>query len=151
MTSTELITRGTIRLLHSMGYAALSEMPLSNGRRADLVGLGKAGHVVIVEVKSCISDYRADCKWHEYLPFCDEFFFAVDADFPIEIFSEAACLPSVTGVIVADEYGGEVIRNASARKLNAARRKNIHLKMARAGAARLSRPFIAEQGSQSLF
>lgn len=134
-----------------MGYAALREVPLSNGRRADLVGLNKAGHVVIVEVKSCAADYRADSKWYDYLPFGDEFFFAVDANFPVNILSESACFPSITGIIVADEYGGEVIRNACVRKLSAARRKNVHLKMARAGAARLAKPFIAEPGRQLHF
>lgn len=134
-----------------MGYAALREVSLSNGRRADLVGLDKGGHVVIVEVKSSVADYRADSKWHDYLPFSDEFFFAVDANFPLEILSESACFPSMTGIIVADEFGGEVIRIASARKLNAARRKNIHLKMARAGAARLAKPFIVESGCQFPF
>lgn len=131
-----------------MGYAALREVPLSNGRRADLVGLGKTGHVIIVEVKSCAADFRADSKWHEYLPFSDEFFFAVDGNFPIDILSESACFPEITGIMIADKFGGEVIRPASARKLSAARRKSVHLKVARAGAARLSRPLIAEQGRQ---
>lgn len=131
-----------------MGYAALREVSLSNGRRADLIGLGKTGHVIIVEVKSCVADYRADSKWHEYLPFSDEFFFAIDRNFPLEILSESACFPDITGIMVADNFGGEVLRPASARKLPPARRKNIHLKVARAGAARLSRPLIAEQGCQ---
>ena len=131
-----------------MGYAALREVSLSNGRRADLVGLNKAGHVVIIEVKSGAADFRADTKWQEYLPFCDEFYFAVDANFPVEILTASSCLPTITGIIVADGFGGEVIREASTRKLNAARRKSVHLKVARVGAARLSRPFVSEQGEK---
>ena len=31
------IARGTARLLHSLGFACISELPLPSGRRADLV------------------------------------------------------------------------------------------------------------------
>ena len=126
-----------------MGYSALRELSLSNGRRADLVGLGKTGNVVIVEVKSCLSDFRSDNKWHEYLPFSDEFYFAVDAKFPIDVLSEAASMPEVTGIIVADGYGGDVVRSAFARKLHPTRRRTVHLRMARVGALRLSAPLVA--------
>lgn len=142
MTSTDLITKGTLRLLHSMGYSVLRELSLSNGRRADLVGLGKSGDVVIVEVKSCLADFRSDKKWQDYLPFSDKFYFAVDAKFPIDVLSEAASLPDTTGIIVADGYGGDEIRSAFARKLHPARRRTVHLKMARVGALRLSAPLV---------
>ena len=128
-----------------MGYAALRELSLSNGRRADLVGVGKTGDVVIVEIKSCLADFKADNKWQEYLPFSDEFYFAVDANFPIDVLSDAAALPETTGIIVADGYGGDVIRSALARKLHPARRRTVHLKMARVGAHRLSAFLVAGQ------
>jgi len=144
VTSTALITKGTMRLLHSMGYSALCELSLSNGRRADLVGVGKSGGVIIVEVKSCLADFRADNKWQDYLPYSDEFYFAVDANFPIDVLSEQASLPSVTGIIVADAYGGDVIRSAFSRKLHPARRRTVHLKMARVGALRLARPLMVD-------
>lgn len=143
MTTTEVITRGTVRLLHAMGYAALCEFPLSNGRRADVVGVQKSGRIIIAEVKSCLSDFRADRKWQEYLPFSDEFYFAVDAEFPVEVLSEDASLPDVTGIIVADGYGGDIVRPAAERALHPVRRRTVHLKMARVGADRLTRPFVA--------
>lgn len=133
-----------MRLLHSMGYSALCELSLSNGRRADLVGVGKSGGVIIVEVKSCLADFRSDNKWRDYLPYSDEFYFAVDANFPIDVLSEQASLPSTTGIIVADGYGGDVIRSAFSRKLHPARRKTVHLKMARVGALRLARPLVVD-------
>ena len=45
-------------------------------------GPATRGGFVCIEVKSGLRDYLADAKWTEYQPFCDQFFFAVDADFP---------------------------------------------------------------------
>jgi hypothetical protein len=44
------VARGTTRLLHSLGFAVLSELPLASGRRADLVALGTNGELWIVEI-----------------------------------------------------------------------------------------------------
>lgn len=38
-----LLARGVCRALDQLGYASLVEFPLSNGRRADVVALGKGG------------------------------------------------------------------------------------------------------------
>ena len=37
------IARGTARLLRSLGFACVSELPLPSGRRADLVALNERG------------------------------------------------------------------------------------------------------------
>lgn len=39
---------------------------------------------IIVEVKSCLADFRADKKWQNYFRFCNQFFFAVDREFPVD-------------------------------------------------------------------
>ena len=75
--TTQSVTRGAARLMIDMGYAPLLEVCLPNGRRADVMAIGRKGDIVICEVKSGIDDYRVDRKWHEYGPFCDVFFFAV--------------------------------------------------------------------------
>ena len=138
MTSTKSITKGALRLLVDLGYAPLTELPLSNGRRVDIAGLNKQGNVTIVEVKSSVADFRSDKKWTGYLDFCEAFYFAVDASFPLDVFQEAKSMPDVTGIIIADAYGAEIVRPASERQLNAARRKALTLKIARAGAHRLA-------------
>ena len=138
MTSTTVVTRGAVRLLLELGHAPITELPLTNGRRADIVALSATGKCVIIEVKSGLADFRSDKKWHDYLEYCEEFYFAVDADFPTAVLDEAESLPSVTGIILADAYGGEIIRPAMARKVNAARKKALTLKMARLGALRLT-------------
>jgi len=126
------ICRGVVRLLASHGRAALAELPLPSGRRADVVAIGADGMIWIVEIKSSLEDFRVDRKWPEYREFCDRLYFAVAPDFPREV------LPPETGLIVADRYAGEILRPAPEERLAAAIRKTMTLRIARASAARLS-------------
>jgi hypothetical protein len=125
------ISRGIQRLLVSLGYRSLTEFTLKNNRRADVIALNKQGRIIIVEVKSSAADFRSDSKWSEYLEFCDRFYFAVNTDFPQEI------LPADQGMIIADRYGGEILREAEDRKVNGTRRKTLTLNFARSAAQRL--------------
>jgi len=144
MTSTDRITTGAERLLIELGYAPLREVPLTNGRRVDLIGLNRKGKLVVVEVKSGLADFRSDGKWQQYLDYCHQFYFAVDTDFPRTLLDEPTSLPDITGIIVADKYGGDIIRAATTRKVNAARAKTLVHKMARTGAMRLAQSLSSE-------
>ncbi|MDB5467942.1 MAG: hypothetical protein JWQ46_2704 [Phenylobacterium sp.] len=128
--TTASVTRGAGRLLAALGYAPLTEVTLPNGRRADLMALGPKGQIFIVEVKSGVEDFRTDQKWHEYQPYCDAFAFAVAPEFPREI------LPQEPGMIVADGFGGAVLREAPVNALAGARRKALTLAFARLAALR---------------
>lgn len=128
--TTLAVTRGAYRLLSEMSYAPLAEVCLPNGRRADLMALGPRGEIVIVEVKSSAEDYLTDRKWGEYAPYCDAFFFAVAPEFPMSL------LPEEPGLIVADGFGGAVVREAPRFPLVAARRKALTLAFARLAAFR---------------
>ena len=125
------IARGTLRLLAGLGYYGVTEMTLANNRRADIAAVGGGGEIAVVEIKSSVADFRSDSKWQEYMPFCDRFYFAVMADFPQELIPESA------GLIVADAFGGAVIREAPVDKLAGARRKAVTLRFARLAACRL--------------
>ena len=125
------ICRGVMRMLADMGYRSLAEFTLKNNRRVDVIGLDKRGKVIIVEIKSSAADFRSDNKWPEYLEFCEQFYFAVAEDFPKEI------LPQDQGLIIADGYGAEIIVEAEAHKMNAARKKSLTLNFARTAAQRL--------------
>lgn len=127
------IARGVMRLFADLGYAALQEFPLRAKRRADIVALNNAGEFVIVEIKSCRADFRADQKWPEYLDFCDRFFFAVTPDFPREI------LPADRGLIIADRHGGAIVRESQATPLNGNRRRAQTLQLAMTASQRLAR------------
>lgn len=130
--TTDAVTRGVARFLVSLGYAPLLEVRLPNGRRADLMALGPKGDILIVEVKSGLEDFRIDRKWPEYAPYCDGFYFAVAPHFPEGI------LPEEPGLIVADAFGGAVIREAPVAPLAPARRKALTLAFGRLGAMRAS-------------
>lgn len=125
------IRRGVQRLLSCHGVETISEFCLANGRRADVCGVGLDGQLWIVEIKSSISDFRTDQKWPEYRDYCDRLFFAVAPEFPTEI------LPADTGLILADRYGGEIIKDAPEFRLSGARRKAVMLQFARVAALRL--------------
>jgi hypothetical protein len=126
------VARGTTRLLHSLGFAVMSELPLPSGRRADLTALGRAGEMWIVEIKSSIADFRADQKWTDYRLHCDRLFFATTLDVPCDIF------PKDAGLIVADAFGASIVGEAPEHRLHAATRKSLMLAFARAAAMRLS-------------
>lgn len=127
------IVRGVQRMMAQFGFATLTEMTLATGRRVDVIGISGKGEIVIIEVKSCLNDFLTDQKWPEYREFCDRFFFAVDTDFPHDR------LPETEGYMVADQFGGAIVREADQQKLAGARRKAVTLSFARLAAARLLR------------
>jgi hypothetical protein len=126
-----VVARGTQRLLLSLGLSCISELSLASGRRADLVALGDDGHIWIVEIKSSVDDFRVDVKWPDYRMHCDRLFFATAAHVPLEIF------PQDAGLILADGYGAEIIRQAPEHRLHAATRRSMMLAFARTAALRL--------------
>ena len=136
----EAIQRGLGRFLRAAGYALVTELSLSSGRRADIVGLSANGDIWIVEIKSSIEDFRADRKWEEYRLYCDRLFFATHADVPAEIFPDAA------GFILADAYGAELLRPAPEHRLSAARRKAMLIRFSHAAAHRLHNFIDPEMG-----
>jgi hypothetical protein len=127
------IARGTTRLLRSLGFSCISELPLPSGRRADLVALNERGDIWIVEIKSSIEDLRADQKWQDYRLHCDRLFFAFTGDLPCEIF------PEDTGQIVADAYGAYLHCEAPEHRLAAPTRKAMTVRIALAAAQRINR------------
>jgi hypothetical protein len=133
------IARGTGRLLRSLGFSCVSELPLPSGRRADLVALNASGEIWIVEIKSSVEDLRADRKWRDYRAHCDRLFFAFTRDLPCGIF------PTDTGLIVADAYGAHLHCEAPEHRLAAPTRKVMMLRFALAAAQRLNR-LIDPQG-----
>jgi hypothetical protein len=127
---TAAIARGVLRHLVQAGHAPLLEVPLPDGRRADVMALSPDGRITIVEIKSCPADYLTDRKWRAYAAYCDLFGFAVASDFPLDL------LPPEPGVLVADAYDAAEIRPWQAFPLAPARRRVLHLRFARLAALR---------------
>jgi hypothetical protein len=135
-----LLARGVCRALDQLGYASLLEFPLANGRRADILALGRGGDLVIIEIKSSVADFRADRKWVEYRDFADRFYFAVPSNFP------AALIPEDCGLIVADAFAAALIRDGEPSALAPGRRRSLTLRFALAAAVRLRRHLDPHDG-----
>lgn len=85
LTERDLETHGrlqaaALRWLYDQGFVATAELVVGT-RRWDVAGYDQAGHVVIVEAKASIQDFRRDDKWVEYLPYADRFYFVVEERF----------------------------------------------------------------------
>lgn len=132
------VLRGTCRWLVRAGVAPLHEVPLGCGRRADILGLDDKGRLTLVEIKVSLADLRGDRKWPDYLDYCDRFFWAVPAGFPLGLFETDDFAPTRTGLIVADRFDAEALREAPWVPLNAARRKTETLRFARRAAHRFT-------------
>lgn len=127
------LARGVCRCLTDLGFAPLTEVVPMRGLRVDVMALGPKGEIWVIECKSSRADYLSDQKWQGYLPWCDQFFWAVGPDFPQEL------LPEGTGLFLADPYGAELMRMGPADALPAARRKALVQLFARQAALRLGR------------
>lgn len=134
-----ILARGVCRMLAEYGYATLPEFPVKTGRRMDICALGPRGDIWCIEVKSSRADFQADTKWPEYLEWCDRLSFAVPEGFAEEL------LPFEHGLIRADAWGAEVIREAPDEGLSAARRRALTLRFARLAADRLARGAVTAE------
>jgi hypothetical protein len=128
-----IIARGVRRMLRMRGFSTVTELPLLDGRRADVVALHGDGSLLIIEIKSSIADFRADHKWRDYAAHCDRLYFAISADMP------AAIMPLEAGLIVADLYGAEILREPRPQRLAPSTRRAVLLRFAQAAADRLHR------------
>jgi hypothetical protein len=127
------VARGTRRLLRRLNFSTVTELPLLSGRRADIVALAMDATIFIVEIKSSIADFRADSKWRDYRAHCDRLFFAIPETVPIEI------MPEDAGLILADPFGAEILRQAPEHRMAAATRRAVLMRFAHAAAHRLHR------------
>ena len=125
------LQRGVCRGLRALDFVCVEEFVPCPGLRVAVMALGPRGEVWVVECKSGRADYRADRKWQGYLDWCDRYFWAVDASFPVEL------LPEGTGLILADAWDAEVVRMAPETPLSGARRKVVLRTFARTAAGRL--------------
>jgi hypothetical protein len=125
------VQRGVGRLLRAHGFAMLTEFTLASSRRADIIGIKPDGLIWIIEIKSSLEDFRVDQKWPEYREYCDRYFFAIPHTMDHRI------IPDEAGLIVADSYGAEILRDTGEHPLHASRRKALTLSFARAAAQRL--------------
>ena len=117
------VARGIGRLFARNDIWCLAEVPLRNGRRADLMGIDAKGLIVIVEIKVARADLLGDAKWPDYLDFCDRFYWGLPPGLDRTPLETGAYRPQTCGVIVADGYDAEILRPSALEPLAPARRK----------------------------
>ncbi len=132
------VARGIARLFARNDIWCIAEMPLRNGRRADLMGIDARGHVIVVEIKVSRADLLGDAKWPDYLDHCDRFYWGLAAHLDRQVLGSAAFRPEACGVIVADGYDAEIVRPAPLLALASARRKVEVERLARAALRRMT-------------
>ncbi len=69
-------------------------------RRLDLLCMNYKGELVGVEIKSCLADYRADSKFHLYLPYVNKLYFC----FPPSVV-ESRTFPEIKKTLRAQNIG----------------------------------------------
>ena len=126
------VRRAAARLCGRLGWAPVHEVPLPNGRRADILALRGDGGFACIEVKSGLRDFLTDQKWPEYRDFADALYFAVDEDFP------QAVLPAEVGLIVACDGMADILRESPAHPLSGARRRSLLQRFPALAALRLA-------------
>lgn len=132
------VARGIARLFARNGVWCLPEMPLRNGRRADLMGVDAKGQIIIVEIKVARGDLLGDGKWPDYLDFCDRFYWGLPPQLDRSPLEAEHYRPDCCGIIVADGYDAEIIRPAPLHALAASRRKVEVERLARTALRRLT-------------
>ena len=105
--------------------------------------------ITIVEIKVSRADLLGDCKWPDYLDYCDRFFWAVPAGFALAPFEQPCFHPGACGLLVADRDHAAIVRDAAIRKLPAARRKAETLRFASRAARRLVGTWIRPRPDSS--
>lgn len=126
------VTRAAMRFCALRGWAPVEQVPLPDGRRADILALQPTGDFVILEVKSCARDYLSDAKWPDYRAWCDRLYFAVDLDFPQDL------LPEDAGLVVAEDRDAALLREAPEHRLAPARRRSMLHRYAMLAGGRLA-------------
>jgi hypothetical protein len=129
---TARIRRAIALFCLQLGWAPLHEVPLANGRRADILALRPDGGFVCIEIKSGSRDFLTDLKWPEYRDYSDALYFAVDADFPLGL------LPEDAGLIVTADLAADLLRDSAAHPMPPARRRVVMQRFAWLAANRLA-------------
>ena len=131
------VARGVTRLFCRQDLFAICEVPLPNGRRADMMAIDGKGQLTIVEIKVSKADLLGDGKWTDYLDYCDRFYWAVPSPLA-QLLDQDRFLQGEAGLLVADRYDAAIWREAAHRPLSGARRKAELLRFSRRAARRLS-------------
>lgn len=110
-------------------WAVHFEVGLCKGgrRRADVVAMTMGAYIVIVEVKSSPADFKSDHKWHEYLKYSNQFYFALtDATYS----KVKDLIPVGVGVMICTNSKVKVVKKARRSELHGKTKLNMVTRLA---------------------
>ena len=130
------VARGVTRLFCRHDLFAICEVPLPNGRRADMMAIDAKGSLTIVEIKVGQGGPARRSQVDRLSRILRPFLLGGPA--VAGAIARRGTLPSRrAGLIVADRYDAAIMRDAAHRPLAPARRKAELLRFARRAARRL--------------
>jgi hypothetical protein len=106
---TNTIKTEVAKYFHARRRAIFFELGLNKGGklRADVFALSMRGEVSIVEVKSCLADFKADCKYMGYAEYCTQLYLAM----PLEVYEKVKdTIPKTVGVFLYQQHGDRLER-----------------------------------------
>lgn len=96
--------------------------------RADVLITSMGSQIIICETKSSVADFKADKKWHQYLRYCDKFYFVMDATTYAKV---KELIPAKVGVFVVDDSMKiRIVRKSSTNSVKPEVRLNVITRMA---------------------
>ena len=130
---TDSITKSVIGLFIKRGFSCYVEVGVVpwGKRRVDILCLDTSRHLIAVEVKQSIQDFRNDAKWVDYIPYCSQFYFAFPYDLWKKHEEELRLLPKNSGIIVLEDTGhARVIRRCAVREIDQSIKRDLITKLA---------------------
>ncbi len=75
----DILKQIMVKHFSNKGFAVHTEIAVNKWAkfRADVMAISMRNQIVIVETKSSVADFKNDHKWHEYLKYCHQFYFAM--------------------------------------------------------------------------
>lgn len=121
---TSYFTHKLFGVYHELGLTTWGK------HKADVVAVNRKGHIVIVEVKSCMADFKTNSKT-DYIPFCNQFYWAFTQKFWEES-SVRELIPTGTGVLILGTTSGLIksVKSCRVRTMNGKIKKDMVLRMA---------------------
>lgn len=110
---TAALTDAVVQYYTKKRYCVNREIGLcKRGRlRADFLAMNMKNEIIIVEVKSCPSDFYTDHKWQKYLPYCNKFYFLMNNE------TYEKCAPDIPkGIGVISVHNNELWFRRNARR-----------------------------------
>ena len=104
---TATLTKAAVMHMARYGFAIHVEVGLARGAslRADLLCLNFKKKIVVIEVKSCYSDFSTDSKWPRMLSLCDQLVFVM----PQSVWESGKVKPGRgVGILILDEKTGHL-------------------------------------------